>query len=58
MTKCPKCGTRLAAKKTVCKYCRAEFFGLRDAVYCSKACKQKAYRRNKSSNQPKEKYDA
>lgn len=47
MKRCPKCGTRLRSVKTKCEECGREFFGVRGAIYCSNACKVKAYRKRK-----------
>ena len=47
MKTCPKCGTRMRGKKTSCNECGEEFYGVKDAIYCSKACKLRAWRKQK-----------
>jgi hypothetical protein len=37
--------TLMAAQIRTCKACSDEFYGRTDAIYCSTACKQQAYRR-------------
>ena len=40
----------MAIEKRKCKQCDAEFYGSSNAKYCSKKCKQKAWR-NKDKEQ-------
>lgn len=45
--KCPHCNLPINLKQYPCEVCKKPFFVWGNASYCSKACKQKAYRQRR-----------